>query len=159
LRASFLANSAFASYLLAFFSFSSAVFLTLIFFFSRVSDIFNYLPLWKLSRAFSLALWRLTCALRAFWVSSSCKLPSIRWFLVALIVTEYSLRGEELKVSRILLLRLSSHRTHSLYKEGGFGRVGNWYSWIGAGAGMVNRAFSVFSVSDSVSDSDPNSRN
>ena len=56
LRAFFLANLAFASCFLAFFSFFSAVFLTLIFFFSRVLDIFNYPFLWKLSRVFSLAL-------------------------------------------------------------------------------------------------------
>ena len=127
LRASLLANSAFASCFFAFLSSSSATFLTFIFFFARASEAFIYSLFWKLSRMFSLALWRLTCALREFWISSSCKLPSIRWFLVALIITVYSLRGEELKVSRILLLRLSRYRTHSLYEDRGFGRVGNWY--------------------------------
>ena len=78
LKASLLANSAFASYFFAFLSFSSAIFLTLIFFFTRVLDIFIYLPLWKLSRMFNLALYRLICTLREFWVYISYKLPSIR---------------------------------------------------------------------------------
>jgi hypothetical protein len=110
---------------LAFFSSSWAIFLTFVFFFSRALEAFNYPPLWKLSRAFSLALCRLAYAIRAICVSISCKLPSIRWFLVALIMIIYSLRGEELRASRILLSRLSSRITHLLYEEGGFGRVGN----------------------------------
>jgi hypothetical protein len=125
LRASLSADSAFTSCYLAFFSSSSAIFLTFVFFFSRVLEAFNHPPLWKLSRTFSLALYRSTYILRVIWVSISYKLPSIRWFLVALIIIVYSLQGEELRASRILLSRLSSYRIHSLYEEGGFGRVGN----------------------------------
>ena len=42
---------------------------------------------------------------------------------VALIMTVYSLRGEELKAFRILASILSSRKTHSLYETGVFGRA------------------------------------